>query len=232
MKMQIKWMIALWALVLAALIPAAVHAQTDAAQPQTTAAHAQPPAAHALTDVAGSFYETFTTKTVTGGGITQTSANSEGGLLELRHIQSPWIGYELAYSFNRDNQTLAPVPGACAYFCRNVPETLGVMNHEFSLDWIVSRQYGNLRPFLVGGVGFTLAIPLAVPGTYVMNSTKPTYIGGAGVDWGFGSKLGLRLQYRENILTAPHLDPRFPSTGGFTPIGEPMVGVYYRLSGL
>ena len=65
--MHMKWMNAFWALALAALIPAA--AQAPAANVLTAQAPAAPAkAAYAQTDIAGSFYGTFTTKSVTGRG--------------------------------------------------------------------------------------------------------------------------------------------------------------------
>ena len=209
--MHTKWMKAFGALVLVTLIPAAARAQTD---------------------IAGNFYNTLTTKSVTGNGITQTSTNSVGGMLELRHIKTPWIGYEFTYSLNPDNQTVTPVKGSCGYFCGNPTESLSVNNNSFSLDWVISRRYGHLRPFVVGGFGFTIAVSSGINGTYLNTPVKPTYIAGGGTDWDLGSRLGIRLQYRENIFTAPHFDPAYPNTGRFTPEGQPMIGVYYRFNRL
>ena len=55
--------------------------------------------AHAQFDVAGSFYQTFNTST-TGQGTVQKPSNSPGGLLEMRYIDKPLLGFELSYSFN------------------------------------------------------------------------------------------------------------------------------------
>jgi opacity protein-like surface antigen len=233
-----KWTNAFSALLLAALIPVATHAQTAAPQTQTGAPQVQSsaPAAQAanpgITDIAGSFYKTFTTKSVTGNGINQASTDSYGGLFELRHIQSPWLGYEFTFSVNPDNQTLTPIPGSCGFFCNNPTETLNLIDTAFSLDYIASKQYGSLRAFALGGFGFTIGIPGGIPYTYLSLPVKPTYIGGAGVDWALTHKLGIRLQYRENIFTAPHIDPRYPNVGLFTPEGQPMFGVYYRINNL
>ena len=45
-------------------------------------------------------------------------------------------------------------------------------------------------------------------------------------------RFGIRLQYRENIFTAPHINPFYPNAGRFTPEGEPMVGVYFQVNNL
>lgn len=184
--------------------------------------------AHAQTDIAGSFYKTFTQST-SGNGITQAAKDSAGGMFELRHIQTPWIGYEFAYSLNPNNQTLAPVTGACDFYCNNTPETISVKDHRFTLDWIVSRQYGHLRPFLVGGLGFTVAIPAGAYGSDLNTVVRPTYVYGGGTDWAFGSKAGIRVQYRGNLYKAPDVDPTYPATGSFTQDADPMIGIFFRL---
>ena len=43
--------------------------------------------------------------TTNGNNTTQSPSNAAGGLLEVRHIAHPWLGYEGTYSFNRANQT-------------------------------------------------------------------------------------------------------------------------------
>lgn len=60
-------------------------------------------AALAQTDVAVSFYGAYN-QTTSGNGVVKTPSNAAGGLLELRHIRNPLVGYEATYSFNRANQ--------------------------------------------------------------------------------------------------------------------------------
>ena len=73
-------------------------------------------AARAQTDVALSGYATFTSST-SGFGTEQTPHNSAGGMIELRHIVSPLVGFEGTLAFNPANQTYAPKAGACGYVC-------------------------------------------------------------------------------------------------------------------
>lgn len=236
MKILMKWMKAFSGLVLVALVSAAAHAQTQPApaQSQPAQAHAAllpplPPPAQV--DIAVSGYATFTTKSITNNGMTQTSTNSAGGLFEARRIQTPWIGYELAFSFNPDNQTITPVQGSCGFYCGLPEEKLSVKDITVSADWVFSRHYGRFQPFAVAGFGFTVASS-GLKGTFLSLPVKPTYIAGGGVDCAVTSNLGLRLQYRENIFTVPHFDPAYPNTTGFTPVGEPTIGVYYRFKNL
>ncbi len=70
-------------------------------------------AASAQTDVAASLYGAFN-GTTNGNGTVQSPSNSAGGLLELRHIDNPLMGYEVTYSYNRDNQVYkSPAGTAC-----------------------------------------------------------------------------------------------------------------------
>ena len=64
--------------------------------------------AHAQTDVAASLYGAFT-GTTNGNNTAQSPSNAAGGLLEVRHITHPWLGYEGTYSFNRANQVYSPI---------------------------------------------------------------------------------------------------------------------------
>ena len=127
----------------------------------------------AQVDIALSGYATFTTKSITNNGMTQTSTNSAGGLFEARRIQTPWIGYELAFSFNPDNQTITPVQGSCGFYCSLPEEKLSVKDITISADWIFSRDYGRFQPFAVAGFGFTVA-STGTKGTYLSLPVKPT----------------------------------------------------------
>lgn len=148
-------------------------------------------------------------------------------MLELRHIHSPFIGYEVTYSYNRNNQTYAPESGACGFFCGNGVTAQPAYQNEVGLDWIASFKLGSLRPFAVAGLGFMITVP-STSSDEVNTVVRPAYIYGGGVDWG-SSRMGLRVQFRDNVYKAPNLDFYYPTTGVFTHTAEPMVGIYFRL---
>lgn len=185
-------------------------------------------AASAQTDVAVSGYEALNRNTA-GNGVQQTVSNAPGGMLELRRLQAPWIGYEIAYSLHPEDVTLAPVKGSCGYYCDVPTESVTTKAHEATIDWVGSKQMGRIRPFVVGGFGFTVV----VPGTYrqyeMNTSVRMTYVYGGGVDWGLGSRAGVRLQYRGNFYKTPDISFDFPTTGQFTHTAGPMIGVYFHL---
>lgn len=218
--MRKKWMQAVAAVIgMAALSSATAHAQGAAAQQKAVASEAQ-------TDVAASFYQAMTSST-SGNGTVQTPKNAMGGMLEVRHIHSSMIGYEFTYSFNPADQAFKPQVGNCGYRCNNQPLTITAGSNIIGLDWVFSKQYGNLRPFAVGGLGFTATVPSN--SAYAANNTvRPTYIFGGGLDFALGGHFGVRAQVRDNIAKAPALSIYYSPTGAYTGIIQPMGGVYYR----
>jgi opacity protein-like surface antigen len=206
--------------------------------------------AFAQTSVALSGYGAFSGAT-TGNGTTQSPANQAGGLIELRHIANPILGFEATYSFNRADQTYTSRPGACpAFGCSISTETVRANAHEITADWVPSLGIANFRPFGVLGVGLLLDVPSDSQATVITvtgcptcatptgsiatttnptsTSTKPVYVYGAGLDWGLLPHLGLRFQYRGNLYQSPNVTKLFSSTNTFTHTAEPMIGAYFN----
>jgi opacity protein-like surface antigen len=202
----------------------------------------------AQTSVAVSGYGAFS-GTTTGNGTQQSPANQAGGIIELRHIANPILGFEATYSFNRADQTYTTQGGACpAFGCSLSTESVRANAHEITADWVPSLGIANFRPFGVLGVGLLLDVPSDSQATVVMTtppcpssgcatttvtsptstSTKAVYVYGAGLDWGLLPHLGLRFQYRGNLYQAPNVSKLFSSTDTFTHTAEPMIGAYFN----
>lgn len=179
--------------------------------------------AGAQTDVALSLYGAFS-GTTNGNGTQQSPANSAGGLIELRHIRNPLIGYEATYSYNRDNQTYSACSTVNPLCSRN---SISANAHEITGDWIASVHIANLRPFALAGVGLLLNQPTSGQ-TDTNSATQGVLVYGAGLDWGALPHLGLRFQYRGNLYKAPDLTKLYTSTDAFTHTSEPMIGAYLR----
>ncbi len=184
------------------------------------------PAARAQTDVALSVYGAFN-GTTNGNGTVQSPANSAGGMVELRHISNPLVGYEGTYSYNRANQVYRSVSACATGAPPPCTKAVSANAHEVSADWIASVHIANLRPFALAGVGVLFDVPSGGQGS-TDTETKPVFVYGAGLDWGVFGPLGLRFQYRGNLYKAPNLTRLYTSTDAFTRTSEPMIGAYFR----
>jgi opacity protein-like surface antigen len=182
-------------------------------------------AAEAQTDVALSVYGAFH-GTTNGNGTIQSPANAAGGMIELRHISNPLVGWEVTYSFNRQNERYR---SACAgATCTSItPQEISANAQEVSGDYIASVHIANLRPFALAGVGLLLNQPTGDQSN-TKSATKPVFLYGAGLDWGVFPHIGLRFQYRGNLYKSPDLTRLFTSTNAFTHTAEPMIGAYFR----
>jgi opacity protein-like surface antigen len=209
------------------VVAAAACCATADAAPNSRARKAAADSGMAETDAGVSFFRTFTGST-SGHGTLQTPSNGYGAMAELRHIQSPLVGYEVSYSFNKANLGLAPNPGACGYVCSNTPETVKANADQVGLDWIASMKRGDISPFALGGLGFFIAVPTQnEPNLNTVVRIMYTY--GAGLDVGLLPHAGLRLQYRSDLYKAPDVDENYGATDAFTQTGEATVGVYFHL---
>jgi hypothetical protein len=228
--MRKKWMLITFILIaMAALTGAAAYGQGDApAGGQTGSAAKERTAAgsRSQTDIGGSFYYALTSAT-SGNGTQETPTNAPGGMVELRHIANPFVGYEMTIGFNPADQAYAPKAGACGLTCTYAPTKITGNALEVALDYVVSRKVGNMRAFAVGGLGFYIAIPGATP--FGNNtSIRPAYVYGGGVDYSFSPHLGIRAQFRGNMYKAPQTSAIYFATGAFTQSLEPMGGIFYR----
>jgi len=187
--------------------------------------------AAAQPDIAGSIYGAFSQST-TGNNVIQSPSNAAGVLLEVREIHNPLVGFEGTYSYNRSDQGYAGVSVACpaiTVVSCNTPAAFVLNNaHEVTGDWIVSVKVANLRPFALAGGGLIFNQPSGGQ-TATMSATKGVFVYGGGLDWGLLPHIGLRLQYRGNVYTAPALTTVFTSSGAFIHTAEPVVGIYFKL---
>lgn len=220
-----------------ALGGAAAHSQGSSAQAANNRAQVSK-SSDSQTDIGVSGYEAMNSST-TANGVVQTPTNSPGGMLEIRHIQSSLIGYELTYGYHKADETIGPAPApSCGLSCANPTQKLTASASLVGLDWIFSKKIGNLRPFFAGGVGFFIDEPTApriqqsstvtVPGYGINDTTRIAWLYGGGVDYAFSEHLGIRAQYRGVMYKAPNLSMLFPAQGVYTTTSEPMGGIFYR----
>lgn len=219
-----KWMLTTLTLIaVAALSSVAALAQDNATPPQPNRASAQ---SYHQFDIGGSVYKTFVNST-TGMGLKQTPSDGLGGLIEARYLKNPLVGFELGIMFGTGGQDYKPVPGACGLTCNNPEVNITGKQVLTSIDWVPSIKVGNLRPFLVGGLGVFISAPDATP---LGNNTsiRGAYIYGGGADFDITNHLGIRGQFRGTMYKAPNISSIYPANGQYTQTLTPMGGVYYR----
>jgi opacity protein-like surface antigen len=185
----------------------------------------------AQTDVGLSLYGAFT-GTTNSSGETVSPANAAGGIVELRHLSNPLVGYEATYSLNRANQEYTyqqiACPVATSPTCLPTSTTaISADAHEVTVDWVPHVKVANFRPFGVLGVGVLVNVPVGGQSN-TQTSTKAVYVYGAGLDWGVLPHLGLRFQYRGNLYEAPDVSRLYTSVSAFTHTAEPMIGAYFH----
>ena len=181
---------------------------------------------HAQTDVAASVYGAFSGAT-NGNGVAESPSNSAGGLVELRHIHNPLVGWEATYSYNRANQVYKTFCGANVTCVPTSAAAVKANAHEITGDWVASVHVANLRPFALLGIGLLLNEPSGSQSNATSSDTA-VYVYGAGLDWGLLPHLGLRFQYRGNLYKAPDVSRLYTSTNAFTHTAEPVLGAYFR----
>jgi opacity protein-like surface antigen len=171
---------------------------------------------------------------INGGSISSTTQQSPsdagGGMVEVRHISSPLLGYEATYSYSRANQGYSQVgaPSSCPTStpCYTPPVSVKANSHVITGDWVPSLAFGHFRFFAVFGGGLVMDIP--VSSTDSRTVSKPAFVYGSGLDWQASPHIGVRLQFRGNLYSAPDLSTVYTATGHLMQTSEPMLGVYYK----
>ena len=209
------------------------------------------------TDIAASVDGNFTPSSTSGVDVL-TPSNSIGGLLELRHIINPWIGFEAAYSYNNANQvygysSLIPMRCPALATCYKSGISVSAYAQTITGNWIISKRMGKFSPFVVAGGGVLRTLPDGEQPSHPNINNMPTgtafvfqvpsinsgedesvFVFGTGLGLGISSHLGLRLQYREYIYKSPLLILSSAYVGGtdltnhYTHSQQPALGVYYR----
>ena len=197
------------------------------------------------TDVALSGYGWLNTTSNLSSGLAQIPANSVGGLLEVRHISSPLIGYELSYGYNRSNQEYSNPISCAGASCPLTPYAARVSASANQIlgNWVLTFKVKRVHAFALAGAGVLFYQPsMGIVYSYSLqdnpafqsasaptsSASSPAFDFGVGADWAVWRKLGVRLQYRGLYHKDPALTSSFSSTNAYAQSYEPMVGVFYR----
>lgn len=187
------------------------------------------PAYAGQTSVAVSGVESF--QQTTGNFVVrQVPSNGAGFMIELRHISSPLMGYDVSYEYHRADQLYE---GGCAIApCTPTTQQVNSNVHGLSANWVVSVPIylaaTSFRAFALAGGGFQKFEPTSSQSGGTQSQTEATFDYGAGFDWNLLYHLGLRFQYRGDLYNAPRLSTSLPSSGQTTHDAQMLIGAFFR----
>ncbi len=203
--------------------PAMTDAQSSSSADVQTARVVQRPKDLYKRDVAVSAFAQFS-QYINGNSIRTDTTSSGGGMVSLRQSPRWWFGYEANYGYTRYTDTY--------YF-----GTYRIKHNtnEFSLAYLVDRNiYRGLHVFGSIGAGAIIFSPSQYGGAINIISTPPPtqslpmFVYSLGVQKLVTSRLGVRVQYRDDEYKDPNFKFEALNTHKLRHTYEPAIGVYYR----
>jgi hypothetical protein len=203
--------------------PAMTDAQSSSSTDVQTARIVQQPKDPYKRDVAVSAFAQVS-QYINGNSIRTDTTSSGGGMVSLRQSPRWWFGYEANYGYTKYTDTY--------YF-----GTYRIKHNtnEFSLAYLVDRNvYRGLHVFGTIGAGAIIFSPTQNTGSVnIITSAPPTqslplFVYSLGVQKLVTSRLGVRVQYRDDEYKDPNFKFEALNTHKLRHTYEPAIGVYYR----
>ena len=175
--------------------------------------------------------------------ITQRRTNSGGILASYRYHFNGWLGADVSYGYTRDTgkdlvttgvigvptpPLLGPGPVRLT-----LPFNIQSNVHQATAAAVVSvpaRPF-RLSPYVLAGAGALVFAPTGAVGgtvTGARSQGKPTFVWGGGVNYGFGSHIALRLEYRGFVYKQPSQGLIFLNSGLTSYTSQPSAGVVFH----
>lgn len=162
---------------------------------------------------------------VHGNAIQKNTTTTIGLLASYRYMLTPRSALEANYGYAQNTQKY-----------RVYGRTQGgihTLQHEFSLAYVYSRNYGNFNPFAEVGIGAMVFHPLRDSGTYQIDAKQNTNIGalfGGGLAYEISPSFDIRVEYRGFLVKTP--DFKLPGdifkTNKYEVVSSPALGIAYH----
>jgi hypothetical protein len=155
----------------------------------------------------------------------QVSANRAfGGLLSYRFMLTPTSAVEANYGMTYLNSIHYVISNTNNYL-------VNTRTQEISGAYVRSFVFKNLNPFLEGGPGAFIFLPVRNSGTTSLDVKQQTEVGGifgAGVAYEISPSFDIRAEYRGWVTKVPTFGDTQFNTNRWYVISNPSIGVAYH----
>jgi hypothetical protein len=161
--------------------------------------------------------------------ITQHASDTFGGLVTLRYVAKPWIGFEYNYGFARYTENYSGP--AIATFAGSLFQ-VQTRATEYSLGYVATpqiyRPFG-LQPYFGGGAGTQSFKPTPHGGEGEPEKARMLYYYDLGVQQDFlNGHVGLRAGFRQTFFLDPDFGQNYLTILKHASTYEPVAGVYFH----
>jgi opacity protein-like surface antigen len=155
----------------------------------------------------------------------QVSANRAfGGLLSYRFMLTPTSAVEANYGMTYENSIHYVISNTNQYL-------VNTRTQEISGAYVRSFVFKNFNPFLEGGPGAFIFLPIRNSGTTSLDVKQQTAVGGifgAGIAYEISPSFDIRAEYRGWVTKVPTFGDTQFNTNRWYVISNPTIGVAYH----
>ena len=155
----------------------------------------------------------------------QVSANRAfGGLLSYRFMLTPTSAVEANYGMTYENSIHYVISNTNHYL-------VNTRTQEISGAYVRSFVFKNFNPFLEGGPGAFIFLPIRNSGTTSLDVKQQTAVGGvfgAGIAYEISPSFDIRAEYRGWVTKVPTFGDSQFTTNRWYVISNPTIGVAYH----
>jgi outer membrane immunogenic protein len=162
---------------------------------------------------------------ITGNSVQKDTSMTIGGLASYRYMLTPRSALEINYGYQQNTQYYQ------VFGKKN--GGIHVLQQEFSGAYVFNLNFKNFNPFLEGGPGAMIFLPLKDAGTSDLDAKRNTNVGalfGGGVAYELSPSFDIRVEYRGFLVKTPNfsLPGNVFNTNRYEVISTPSIGVAYH----
>jgi opacity protein-like surface antigen len=162
---------------------------------------------------------------ITGNSVQKNTSMTIGGLASYRYMLTPRSALEVNYGYQQNTQ----------YYQVFGKKNGGIhtLQQEISGAYVFNLNFKNFNPFLEGGPGVMIFVPLKDAGTSDLDAKRNTNIGalfGGGVAYELSPSFDIRVEYRGFLVKTPNfsLPGNVFNTNRYEVISTPAIGIAYH----